>query len=662
MKSLVSAAVAISAAAAALTVGAPALAGPTSTTYPQLLATRYAPGTPMPAGFNEPITNFDFVDRSKLPAGAQILSAARGRNGSLWVITDKGGFKTGKNGQGFGPIVHPKWLQTLQPTVPVDTVVTCVAGDKDGNILAGTNFGLFFTDGNDWWHGIDRRDGMPVEVLRCLYTAPNGDLWAGTANGAWRMRNGRFRYFAGKRWLPGNNVTHIWGDSTGRIWLNTNAGFAGIEEKQITLAQKATYFNDITQKYNNRRGYINERHLKDPSDLASGRFEASDNDGLWNGMYVAAMAYRYAATKDEAARKDGWQALNAMLELERLTGISGFPARAVVTDEELKNGVDGFSADETVRVDGEGEKIWFRSKVDPHVWCKGDTSSDELDGHYFAWTTFFDLAATPEQKKKIAATCQRVTDNIIAGGFNLIGHTGKRTRWGVFAPETINDDPAWADQRALNSMQMMAYLKATFHFTGDAKYEKLYEMLINQHHYLLNTLAWRTRTPAEWQNINHSDDEMAYINYHTLLTLETDASRRKILLQSLRGTWEDTGVLQSLKFERSPFYNYMYGGLTGAPCAPDEAEESLQDWPWDRVQWRMVNSKRDDVQFKSGRGLHSARELTRVLPISERALHRWNGNPFDADGGGDGEVLDDGAAWLLGYWVGVYYGYLPAGK
>ena len=47
-------------------------------------------------------------------------------------------------------------------------------------------------------------------------------------------------------------------------------------------------------------------------------------------------------------------------------------------------------------------------------------------------------------------------------------------------------------------------------------------------------------------------------------------------------------------------------------------------------------------------------------PLSERALHRWNGNPWSPDGGSNGREMDDGAAFLLGYWAGVYYGYLPS--
>ena len=74
----------------------------------------------------------------------------------------------------------------------------------------------------------------------------------------------------------------------------------------------------------------------------------------------------------------------------------------------------------------------------------------------------------------------------------------------------------------------------------------------------------------------------------------------------------------------------------------------------------MTNSQRSDVTFKVGRGFGRRSELTQVLPISERSLHRWNHNPWTPDGGSDGRSFDDGCAWLLGFWAGVHFGYLPA--
>ena len=54
------------------------------------------------------------------------------------------------------------------------------------------------------------------------------------------------------------------------------------------------------------------------------------------------------------------------------------------------------------------------------------------------------------------------------------------------------------------------------------------------------------------------------------------------------------------------------------------------------------------------------RQINRVLPISERSQGRWNSNPWIADGGGNGRHEHDGVAWSLGYWLGVYHGFLSA--
>jgi hypothetical protein len=626
-------------------------------TYPQLIAAIYPTGTPLPAGVHRPAPDFGFVERAGLPAGAAISSAARSARGDVWVVTDRGSFRW-TSGR-YEPLEAARMLALHTTLVSVDTAINCVAADSDGHLFVGTTNGVFVTDGAGAVHALDRRDGMPVEDVRRLLVTKSGDVWAASERGAWRLRGGRFRYFAGRRWLAGDRVSAIWEGENGRVWLETDGGHACIEEKQMTLGQKARQFDALTQKWNNRRGFIDKRSLKTPGELAGSVFEVSDNEGLWNAIYVGAMSFRYAATRDPAAKRQAWQAVEAMLELERLSGFSGFPARAVVTDKELAAGVTGFDATETVRVPGETDRIWYRSPVDKTVWCKGDTSSDELDGHYFAWLTYFDLVATDEEKARIAATCRRVTDNIIAGGYNLIGHTGRKTRWGVFAPSSINGDPAWSDQIPLNSLELLNYMKIAAHITGDAKYERRYEDLIRANHYLLNTLEFRQGFLGEWQNINHSDDEMAYMDYYGLLTLEKDAERRRLLLQSFAKTWEESPKAQSLKPERSPLYNYLYGGLTGRPCAPSDAEETLRDWPLDRVEWSMRNSDRSDVAFKTGRGLRAMPELDLVLPISERALHRWNGNPWSPDGGSDGRAYDDGAAWLLGYWAGVYFRYLP---
>jgi len=594
-----------------------------------------------------------------LPPDATVLSAARAANGVVWIVTDRGAFSS--DGGPFRPLVVPGISAGSKLRLPPDTRVTWVEGDRIGHIWAATNHGVHVTDGRDWWHHMDRGDGMPYDDLTCLHLAPNGDVWGGSDEGAWRLRNGRFRYFWGKRWLPGNRVSAIWSDRQGRVWLETDGGWACIEEKPTTLAEKAAHFDRITQERHNRRGYIGHIHLKKQGDPSAGwYYEAADSDGLWTGYYVAAMCLRYAATRDPAARRQARQSMNAMLELERLTGIPGYPARSVATEEEIKAGIRGYDPNSTVRVPGETDKYWVRSPVEPNVWCKSDTSSDTMDGHYFAWYMFHEHVADREEKKRIAAIVRRATDHIMRNGYVLIGHTGRKTRWGVWAPRYLNDDPAWFEQRGLNSLEILSHLKVAEHITGDPKYGRAYDELIEKHHYLQNTLLIRRGILGLWPTINHSDDQLAVIAFYPLMVLEKDPARRRILTEALARTWEETGgPEQPLVRERSSFYNFAYGAMTGNPCAPEDGIADLQDWPWDMTDWTIRNSRRHDVTVRRDERSDDPVQLERVVPASERFLKRWNANPWRADGGTDGMTEHDGSTWLIAYWLGVYHAYVP---
>lgn len=624
-------------------------------TFPQLIATRYPTGATLPAEGMPPAPTYDFVDRTKLPTGAKLLSAAQTKSGAIWVLTDHGTFRA--EGGKYVPFDLPLTFKPHQPQVHADTQLKQLTSDGVGYIWAATSHGLLATDGDNLWQIINQQDGMPYIEMNCVYLAPNGDIWGGTDEGAWRLRDGIFRYFWGKRYMPGNKVSRIWGDATGRIWLLTDGGTGCIAEKAMTLKEKAAHFEEITTTRHDRRGFIGGSALKVPGEPEKGVIlDASDNDGLWTAMYVGAESLRYAATKDPKAKERAKRGMDALLELERLTGIPGYPARSYVTDEELKAGVLGFDANETVRVPGEDTKIWFRSPVEKNIWCKGDTSSDEIDGHYFAWLLYYDHVADAEEKKRVAATVRRVTDYIIKNDYTLIGHGGKKTRWGVWHPKYINEDPRWYEERGLNSIELLTFLKVAAHICQEKKYEDAYNDLIVNHHYLLNTLLYRKNAP--WYGINHSDDELAYVCYYPLLLLEKDPARRRVLVRSIAQTWEDHPELQTIRSEKSPLYNFMYGGVTGNPCAPDDAIQALHEWPWDLTNHTVRNSHRHDITLRSNPLERNQNQADRVLPLSERRVMRWNGDPFRPDNGGDSRSEEDGTAFLLPYWLGVYHGYI----
>src|SRR5438128_12409255 len=93
-------------------------------TYPQLMSTKYAAGEPLPADFRQPNLTYDFVDTSKLPAGVTIRSAAKARNGVIWVVTDRGPFRS--KGDTYVPLEEPRSFKPVQPQPNPDTEITAV--------------------------------------------------------------------------------------------------------------------------------------------------------------------------------------------------------------------------------------------------------------------------------------------------------------------------------------------------------------------------------------------------------------------------------------------------------------------------------------------------------------------------------------------------------
>ncbi len=74
------------------------------------------------------------------------------------------------------------------------------------------------------------------------------------------------------------------------------------------------------------------------------------------------------------------------------------------------------------------------------IW-KGDTSSDEMVGHFFLYGIATDLLPDGPLKKRIADTAARIIDHIIGHGYYLIDVTGKPTTWGKAGPKLTGRNP-----------------------------------------------------------------------------------------------------------------------------------------------------------------------------------------------------------------------------
>ncbi len=539
------------------------------------------------------------------------------------------------------------------------------------------------------------RDGIPVTGVTCVAHAPGGVTWYGTIRGAVRLeRDGKtWAYRQGRRWLPDDHVRSIAVDRDGNAWLATPQGVGFIGYRPMTLAQKARHFEDEIDRRHRRTpyGFVLGARLDRPGDLSSWHNHDSDNDGLWTSMYGAGECFAWAAMRDSAAKKRAERAFDALHFLGTVTqggehpAPPGFVARTVLPTSGPNPNDGRLQRDR--RVKRESDRLWkvidprWPVSADGKWYWKCDTSSDELDGHFFFYGLYYDLVAdTDAERARVRRHVTALADHLVRHDFNLVDHDGLPTRWGHFGPRDLNFDPAWWEERGLNSLSILAYLKVAEHIADDgprgadgalrgARFREAARRLIDEHGYLQNTLY-----PKNQEGIgtgNQSDDEMAIMNYHSLLRYETDPRRRSVIAYSFRKYW------RLERPEMNPFFDFVYASVMHGATWTDpwgtrdlsptgawleESIDVLQRLPLDRVDWRLTNSHRRDLVRLSGPagrgGARGHRRDGRVLPIDERCVVHWNHDPWALDQGGSGRYVADGTVFLLPYYMGRYYGFV----
>jgi hypothetical protein len=208
-----------------------------------------------------------------------------------------------------------------------------------------------------------------------------------------------------------------------------------------------------------------------------------------------------------------------------------------------------------------------------------------------------------------------------------------------------------AGETGLRALHILSHLRVAMHVSENtpsaARYRAEYDNLVKMHRYHLLTRNQKITIPG---HVNHSDDELAFLSYYPLLQYETDPQLRGIYKQSLERSW------QVERPERNPLWNAIYAAGTGAQEF-DRAESvrTLREIPMDTITWTVRNSQRLDVPLNPLADRFKRPQSLVVLPYDEIPMWKWNTNPYALDGGNGGRSEDDGAYFLLPYWMGRFH-------
>jgi hypothetical protein len=114
----------------------------------------------------------------------------------------------------------------------------------------------------------------PMGDMTALAVASDGAVWYGTPQGVVRVDlrahpRDRHQYFAGKRYLPDDDVLQLAADPSAGMWVRTRTGVSHIELRRMTLAAKAVLFEKRVHERHDRHGLVAPSILLTAGDLTA---------------------------------------------------------------------------------------------------------------------------------------------------------------------------------------------------------------------------------------------------------------------------------------------------------------------------------------------------------------------------------------------------------
>ena len=524
----------------------------------------------------------------------------------------------------------------------------------DNTLYLGTRSGYLTVDAVQGKQTGTLNASLPCPELTAIAVV-HGNLWFGSPMGAFMRRSdGKFNYYFGERWLPGNQVVHLAAGEGRSVLVLTTKGLGEIQFKAMTLQDKAMVYEQQVRQRHLRYGFNCDVVTLKHGDLSTAEMGQRDSDNLWTSMYLVSQLYRYKVTGDTEALQNCMESFDAMERLFTITGMPGYFARGFE-----RKGYHKFKA-----WDGGLTNGWTMAK-DPEWNWRGTTSSDQTVGQFFALTQLAENL-TGDVRQRAITLIDKLMTNIINNDWYLLDFDGKPTLWGKWNPAYVNSFALNIGDRKIMSSNLIAFLQAAYHFTKKPLYKDKALEMMTRYGYLDNLMRpMKTigQAPANAGELakslsedwNHSDDEMYFLAYNSLYQYAFDTRLKAKFLEAIKDHWDIE------RPERDGLWNLCYAATGAKAFDLPETVWYLKEFPLDMVEWQVKNSHRKDLTFVPDN--FRGQTTTEVLPPDERPELKHNRNQFKLDRNENGvSELSAGDSFLLPYWMGRFLGVISGPK
>ncbi|MGE5341321.1 MAG: two-component regulator propeller domain-containing protein [Candidatus Omnitrophota bacterium] len=118
----------------------------------------------------------------------------------------------------------------------IDNAITALREDNQGNIWAGTKYGLFFhhaKEKNPSFIFYSEKNGLGNKSINTIINDKDNVIWIGTEDGISLYSSGKFINYHEKNGFPHNKIFVIYRDREGNTWFGTDMGASRLQSLKI---------------------------------------------------------------------------------------------------------------------------------------------------------------------------------------------------------------------------------------------------------------------------------------------------------------------------------------------------------------------------------------------------------------------------------------------
>ena len=432
-------------------------------------------------------------------------------------------------------------------------------------------------------------------------------------------------------------------------------------------------------------------------------WHTGENDGLWNGLYMASQAFRYAVTKSPDAVANLRVLMAAEQTRMAITGVPGVftrqfippnvPGIACPTDKKSYT-VDAEKDDnEWVQIRDDG-CVWV---VDPATsdwkksdhcglaqfagWCWLDNvSQDEYSGHMLGLGAVWKLVDDPDLKAAAASLIEAVGVHMMQNQLAIVDWDGRITEHGKFWVTSLADTPGFL------SSEVLGFLRMAVEVSQRDDLRAFLEDCILQRSGPKLCLPDRTMeaTPEPYSDFldemlffvgengcraNYNNFSMVDTYLTDLLWFERDPTVRELAQAAFADDFmRAKDQPRAGRLHRNSWFDFTFAAFKGLGPASDgpaydEVEDgicSMREFPASK-HTPSLDSASKYPEWCVGR--LGGSECEKAIPVAERCLGTflWWGDPFDREKCTEADWdIEPPQDYLLAYWMGRYFGFIGA--